>query len=420
MGPVTLFDKSFLQSLSLDESVFFDHFFLPVICPVFYVETLADLEKVVRRGRTPEQEVGIIANKVPEMSGGPCAFHGNVATADMFGHGVPMDGRIPTAGGRAVRVDGKSGVAHELSPESEAFSRWQNREFLYVERNFARTWRSALNAVDLVTFAAGMKALGIDHQTCKSLADAKKIVDEFLRRGGRQVPYQIKLAMVLLGVPLELEAQVLERWRERGGASFTNYAPYAAHVLAVELFFQIALAANLIGTTNPANRTDIAYLFYAPFCHVFVSSDNLHRRCAPHFLRANQSFVWGHDLKADLHHLIEHYKTLPQEEREKGLINFARIPPPDDKESLVVRLWDRHLLPTWRERLSSAQRPRDAEEDKKLVEHINKVSTAKPLPANEVDFAPEDAEFVQITHRVSKRRGSWWQLPRDLKSDESG
>jgi hypothetical protein len=187
MGPITLFDKSFLQSLSVDESVFFDRFFFPVICPVFYVETLADLEKAVRQGRTPEQEVGIIADKVPEMSGGPCAFHGDLAAANLFGHSVPMDGRIPTAGGRAVKVDGKSGVAHELAPESETFGRWQNREFLHVERNFARTWRLALNGIDLVTFAAGMKALGIDHQTCKSLADARKIVDEFLGRSGDQV-----------------------------------------------------------------------------------------------------------------------------------------------------------------------------------------------------------------------------------------
>src|SRR5437588_11119588 len=112
MGPIALFDKSFIQSLSLDEAVFFDHFFLPVICPVFYVETLADLEKVVRQGRTPEQEVGVIADKVPEMSGGPCAFHADLAAANLFGQSVAIDGRIPTAGRQSVKLDGKSGAAH--------------------------------------------------------------------------------------------------------------------------------------------------------------------------------------------------------------------------------------------------------------------------------------------------------------------
>src|SRR5258705_7856842 len=45
MGPITLFDKSFLQAISLDEAVWFDRFFMPVVCPVFYVETLGDLGK---------------------------------------------------------------------------------------------------------------------------------------------------------------------------------------------------------------------------------------------------------------------------------------------------------------------------------------------------------------------------------------
>src|SRR5882724_1629826 len=214
MGPIALFDKSFLQSLSLDESVFFDHFFLPVICPLFYVETLADLEKHVREGRTPEQEVGIIADKVPEMSGWPCAYHLDLAAGVLFGANVPLDGRIPTAGGRPVKVDGKSGFAHNQPPEAEAFSRWQKREFIYVEREFARGWRAALNGVDLITIAAGMKAMGVTPQTCKSLEDAKKLVDAFLARSGETVADQIKLALIAFGVPLQHEQQVLSRWRE--------------------------------------------------------------------------------------------------------------------------------------------------------------------------------------------------------------
>jgi len=118
--------------------------------------------------------------------------------------------------------------------------------------------------------------------------------------------------------------------------------------------------------------------------------------------------------KAALHNLIEHYQSLSEEQKEKGLGHIARTLPPDDKETLVVELWDRHLL-GWREKLLSPPKPRDEDEDKNLVEHINKVQNAEPLPAHEVDFVPEDAEFVQITRQISKRKGSWWQLPKDLK-----
>ena len=73
MGPITLFDKSFLQSLSADEAVWFDHFSLPVVCPIFFVETLADLAKEPVK-RTAEQVVADIARKFPESGGQPVLF----------------------------------------------------------------------------------------------------------------------------------------------------------------------------------------------------------------------------------------------------------------------------------------------------------------------------------------------------------
>lgn len=60
MGPIALFDKSVLSSLSVDESVWFDNFFYTVVCPMFYFETLAELKKKTIR-RSPEEEVAIIA-----------------------------------------------------------------------------------------------------------------------------------------------------------------------------------------------------------------------------------------------------------------------------------------------------------------------------------------------------------------------
>ena len=47
MSIVALFDKSFSQSLSLDEAVMFDNIFMGNVCPIFYVETLTDSNKDV-------------------------------------------------------------------------------------------------------------------------------------------------------------------------------------------------------------------------------------------------------------------------------------------------------------------------------------------------------------------------------------
>ncbi|MCL1479683.1 MAG: hypothetical protein MH219_20265 [Marinobacter sp.] len=107
MGPSALFDKSFLQSLSVDESVWFDHFFLANISPLFYIETLADLDKEMSRGRTAEQVVGNIAEKAPQMRGTPNMSHLELLLASLMGYPVSMKNRPVVGGGRQVESAGK-------------------------------------------------------------------------------------------------------------------------------------------------------------------------------------------------------------------------------------------------------------------------------------------------------------------------
>lgn len=424
MGPVILFDKSFLQSLSVDESVLFDHFFLSIICPLFYVETLADLEKAVRQGRTPEQEVGIIVQKTPEAHGYPCAHHREICLADLTGQNIPMDGRIPVLGGKPVKMGDRRGVVFKEPPEAEAFRRWQAGEFLEIERMFAKEWRNNLNAVDLMTIAAGMRAMGINSQTCKSLEQAKQLAESFIT-GSENPLDRLKLTLLTLNLPLELEPIIVEKWRQTRFKTIAEHSPFAAYVMSVELFFQIALGANLISAERASNRVDIAYLSYLPFCMIFVSSDKLHQRTAPYFLRSDQSFVWGPDLKLDLRNLVTVYKSLPEQEQEKGLSKYARTPPQDDK-CLITKLWNHHFGILRKQRIQNVNneqlniRPGRFQpvlsDNQGLVEHLNKFRESPQLSEDELDFDTSDPDMLSIERRIHKRRGSFWQLPKDLKS----
>jgi len=414
MGPITLFDKSFLQSLSVDESVWFDHFFLTNVCPPFYVETLADLEKSVRNGRTPEQEVGVISDKFPEMHGSPNFHHSRLCLANLMGHKIPMNGRIPMAGGRPVKAGDRTGVVYERSPESEAFSRWQKREFLEIERSYARAWREALKSLDLRELAKTFKALGIDGKTCKTLDDAKRIAENVIHSCDKPFD-RMKLAILFFNVPSHLHKSILQQWSVMNYPSLSSYAPYAAFVLTVEIFFQVALAADLISSERPSNRTDLAYLFYLPFSMVFVSSDKLHCKCAPLFMRDDQEFVWGEELKNDLKRLNKLYSGLSNETKEKGVMSFAGSPPKEGKY-LVSTIWDHHLG-KWRE-WPETKTSRDPEKDAKLVEELKKETDAYPLPPNEVDVESEDVDMLSIQRIVRKKKGSWHQVPKDLEPDK--
>ena len=402
MGPITLFDKSFLQSLSADEAVWFDHFFMPIVCPVFYVETLGDLAKGPIKGRSADEIVQDIAGKFPEWSGSPCGFHSELLTNDLLGHHVPLRYQIPRPGGRMV----KSGVVFEQTDEEIAFSRWNNGEFERVERLVAVVWRKALGELDLVAAGKEMRSIGFTPKAFETLQDAKDAAQALV--AGNVNPYaRLALATQFFRIPKDLHPRIAQAWQREAKRTLPEFAAYAAYCLTVEIFFQMALGAGLIGGERPSNRTDIAYLFYLPFSMMFVSSDKLHRQTAPLFMRSEQAFVWGQDLKAALKAVNEHFLKLPEEEREKGISAFAHAPPAGN---LVADLWDKFLRKGYRDE------PRvkmDPEKEAELVERFKEFSAQPTIssPAASTD----DAEMVSVQRKVRKRRGSWWQIAKDYK-----
>ena len=411
MGPITLFDKSFLQSLSVDESVWFDHFFLANVCPLFYGETLADLDKTVRAGRTPEQEVGIIADKFPEMHGVPCAYHRTLCIGELLGYPVPMTGQVPRAGGRRVRSEGGRAAVFERSPEEEAFERWQRREFLEIEHQYARTWRRQSTMLDAAEASAAVEALGISGR-CEDLDQAKLTAAAAVC--GRTSLRWISFALDILGVQQELRLQIFEQWISSGNHALVDFARYTAYVLEVEVFFRIALASQLISSERASNRLDIAYLFYLPFCMMFVSNDRLHKRSAPLFLRPNQEFVWGADLKANLGQINEHYLKLPETTRAQGVISMTDDPPAIGNQT-VRNLWAR-LLPKRRE--ASIEPDIERHRRPPTPSEIMELAEAPEIITSSSDPASGKLDQVVTKRLVKERKGSWWQTPAWLEPEE--
>lgn len=414
MGPITLFDKSFLQALSTDESVWFDNFFYPVVAPLFYIETLADLYKKPRDGKTSEEEVGIIAAKTPQLHGGPCYFHLELCIQDLLGNPAPMTGQIPIAGMRQVVRNGKEGAIAEVSREAKAFYRWQNGAFFEVERLHAREWRMQVENIDLSAIEKAMKQIGINSKTCRSLDAALAIADAGVSALTR-TPSRFDGMLEVLEVPQQLRTYIKERWKRRGKPLLRTFAPYAAHVLRVELFFRAALGANLVASTRSSHRVDIAYLFYLPFCTLFTSNDKLHRQCAPLFMRSNQEFVWGLDLKADLGALNAHFSAMPVEVRQQGIYKFAnRLPA--ESQGLIRTLFESHtpdlLKPA--KAIDPARIHKDAHRN--LLEDMKSWESAPTIPASRRSTS-DALETMIIKRSISRTRGSWVQIGPEVKDD---
>ena len=420
MGPFLIFDKSSLESLDLDEAVMFDNFYMSNITPLFFVECLADLEKAIRSRSTPEQLVGSLAARTPESQSYPNLHHGTILRGELAGHFVlkNVHGRVVLAGGRKVQLEGKKGVVFAPSPEQEALTRWVKREFLDLERQIAKQWRQALNAIDLD--AMSKQVLGeLGHwRRPKSLADARQMANTIL--DNLDPEWLIRFGLDLLGAPETIE-YVVHTWVEKRRPPIREHLPYFVFMLTINLFFALVLPTQLLRNVKPSHQVDLAYLYYLPFCSVFASNDNFHVQIVPLFLGQEQTFVNGAVLKDDLAKLVVHYESLPEEVLKTGLIHFAAHPPEDAAAFLTTRLWDRHL-PGWREIAAAPKPPRDPEEQKRLVEEINRQTDSPELEPHEEDDI-DKMDYATIRRRVYPQKGRWLrfseeQIERMLKHEE--
>jgi len=93
---------------------------------------------------------------------------------------------------------------------------------------------------------------------------------------------------------------------------------------------------------------------------------------------------------------------------------FAHHPPPE-LDNLVVELWDKHLLPGWRER---AETPEQVLERWRATEHQDRVTEARARIEN---AQPEDAQlgevadYMVIGHQVPVRKGKWRLVPAEVE-----
>lgn len=411
MGPIAVFDKSFIQSLNINESVWFDNFFSAVITPYFYVETLADLDKTSRRGKTSEEEVTILAEKTPELSSTPTQLHSELCLMSLLGYQVNPDGRPFLTGGREVKFGDKEGTNFEVSPEAEAFNRWMNGDYLGVEKKFAQNWREAIEGISYDNVEKHLIDNKIDFKSCKNLKDAYEEADKFINRKLDEIYYLVKFIFENLSIPKEYYEKIFYYLVQHTNKSKSLHeiAPYVAYVIKVDIFFQISIKRGFISDVRKSNKIDISYLYYLPFCMIFISTDKLHKSCVPFFLKENQEFIWGNDLKNGLKEIDIHYSSYSESIKEKGILSFASRPP-KDKNLFVSQVWNKHMNFNFEEDINSPQKL-DID-DKELLKYLKQMRNA---PINKSNIQKKEMDFVNLDKSVRRKKGSWYQVPKDLK-----
>lgn len=415
MGPILLLDKSALESLNINEAVWLDMFFGANITPLLYIETLADLEKSDKTGRTSEKIVADLAAKTPINGSFPNAHHNAMILQDLFGNTPPMDThQVVVAAGQPKRDhEGRIGIHIDEFPEQAALNRWFRGEFEELERLYAKTWRSGLNAMNP---SKAMDWVGNEVAPGKrfsNLEEVKALADEYVKGSGLEV---LNFVMDLLHVPGQAKYPIQLRYIRRGQPPLEEFAPYATYVATVEIFYYLCLRSSFISKERASNKADIAYLYYLPFGHAFVSKDNLHKRVAHLFMEHGQRFVDAIDLKHTLKQTNDYYSQFSDEIEKVGLMRYVSYPSPE-LNNLVTELWDEFMRPDWREiedDRKSGKKKKSSDAD--TVKNLNKQwKEAQPIQRP----VRGGMDYAMIGRKTTMRKGKWRILPPELEKADS-
>jgi hypothetical protein len=347
-GPLTIFDKSFVESLSPFEIEEFGLYYSAVCPPTLVSEIIADLKHPnPREGRIPEALVQVLAEKMAMAHGPIPATLRQLVVGNLVGRPVPMAGQVPIDSSEPhvhVNRDG-TGVLYDETPQQEMWARWARGNFTGADEKDAIAWRASLE-VDLEALRDDWKGFAKALGTPNSLAEVVSAVDAFIVVSRRD--YQREL------VRLAVSLVRAEGWQSiaahnflvdlGGSARVCDYAPYATAVVRLYLVFVTALARGFIGPRR-SHQADLQYLFYAPFCMVFVSGDRLHRDLwNAGAVTSDATFIWGPELKADLKERSARRTAMTFDEWATHRRKYGMFPEPIPR-SVTNEVWTKYMNP---------------------------------------------------------------------------
>jgi hypothetical protein len=294
-----ILDKSSFHGLSASELERLRGYFAETITPVLIYEVLGDLTSKAKRTKAPRDKVAELSGKLSSSLGTVNENHHRACLASLLGTRFP-DWHAPLPDNYFIAQSG--GMIVEKSPLQDALGRWAHGEINETEAEISALWRRATTTLSLGDFTRRLLREQVLLPRPDGVSDVVASADVILARGGLQ---QVLLSWLLDHVsPDELnQSALLERWRRAGSPPLAHYAPYAFHCVRVLLSLAIAVRHKFIKWES-THAVDAQYLFYLPFCEVFVSEDHVHRLLAPQLMDNDQTFVRHAELKAALKKLV--------------------------------------------------------------------------------------------------------------------
>jgi hypothetical protein len=344
MGPFLLVDKSFIESLSFEEIDILDKHYTVILVPILLREICANLLKYPDDEKLSKNKVSLISKKAQGFDAKTICHYGNILIADLLGERVPLKPIIPRTGGReCVAPDGSKGIIFDESFEDQLLRRWANGIFKEEDYLVARDHYNN-REYDLKGSGKQMASEYPRNSKYGSLDELATHLDYI----NSVFPNQEQLVdsfLSITNVDPKDKIAIKTRWQTGSYSSFGDFAKYAFYCFRLGSVFWVAVTSGLIPTSKHAKAIiDYEYLYYLPFVHAFCSRDNFQRDLSRYFLRTDQDFIWGDDLRSDLQVIKEYKNRMTDSDKRLYEIHFGHYPPPI-ADSITYDIWSRRMRP---------------------------------------------------------------------------
>jgi hypothetical protein len=334
-----ILNKSVVHGLNNSEADSLDRYFFQIVPHILANEILAELTKEADL-RTPTR----IAANTYRVSGNHALtqnFRKRLA-GSLLGREIPMDGRFLASGETIVRTEsGSLATVVETPLENETLARWERGQFTSEEKVWAQRFRRREERpLNCKLYMDHITKAGLSFNPPKTDEELIATVDELLANR-KLLPHLFVILAREFGVPFASTDKITKRWFRDGRKAFQEFAPYAFFCLRANFLWHLGLTNPKLFRPDKNDRKDLEYCYYLPNTEVFSSRDKKHKRLVPALLCADQSFIDGDELKADLRRISEQWEKLSREEQIALNANRGDAPP-ENETSVIYNLWKKH------------------------------------------------------------------------------
>jgi hypothetical protein len=337
-GITIILDKSAFQCLSPSEFFQLQQYFEINIAPILVMEILGDLKKE-NNDSINSSKVIAFSKKLSSLIPSVNSHFSVLIEEELLGNiSMPFYSCIVDTGELLKAPNGEKVIKIHPSLEADALNRWKEGNFTEVDRLISKFWREQTTRPNILIDL--QKYLSSETPEFKILKTQQDILYLINSTFENQELLSSLLDMVIkeFGISQSSASKIFYRWEISVDKNLRKFAPYSFFCLTVKILFNICLQNNIIGT-KPTNLLDLEYIYYLPFCKVFISDDIFHKKLVPYLLTSEQLFFSGKEIKEDLTKIEQIKLTLSDIDLKR-----AHSQPPRKEELLIYKIWNRMFL----------------------------------------------------------------------------